>query len=244
MSSFSGPSPKGFRLVCGLLHSCLQLLAPPSSASPRNVVGSLIPTAPPFLCAASGGLSCLRPQNHSSTLMFTTSPTPLILSLHLFVSCSPPPPPPPILLLDAPFPPSHRRNSPYRTLEPVRPPVVPNDYVSSPTRVMAQPQPSPARTASVNQRTRTYRYPLPPPQHASTLLPSFCCSSSRRTAGGALQPGVLPRNFQCLTGEEAAILRSCAGRRPAAGRDFYSGESLSPGTRNSLYLFPVPFEVE
>ncbi|KAL1021854.1 hypothetical protein UPYG_G00018900 [Umbra pygmaea] len=42
------------------------------------------------------------------------------------------------------------RHSPYRTLEPVRPPVVPNDYVSSPTRHgnMAPPQQSPARTAS------------------------------------------------------------------------------------------------
>lgn len=95
--------------------------------------------------------------------MFTTCPTPFILSLHLFVSCSPLP----HTSLDAPFPPSHRRNSPYRTLEPVRPPVVPNDYVSSPTRIMAHPQQSPARTASVNQRNRTYRYPLPLSQHAS-----------------------------------------------------------------------------
>ncbi|XP_056610371.1 abl interactor 2a isoform X3 [Triplophysa dalaica] len=45
------------------------------------------------------------------------------------------------------------RHSPYRTLEPVRPPVVPNDYISSPTRNLAQ---SPVRTASVNQRNRTY----------------------------------------------------------------------------------------
>uniref|UniRef100_A0A8C1ZHV1 Abl-interactor 2b n=2 Tax=Cyprinus carpio TaxID=7962 RepID=A0A8C1ZHV1_CYPCA len=51
-----------------------------------------------------------------------------------------------------------RRHSPYRTLEPVRPPVVPNDYVQSPTRNTAPPLQSPARTASVNQRTRTYRY--------------------------------------------------------------------------------------
>uniref|UniRef100_A0A8B9RNA1 Abl interactor 2 n=1 Tax=Astyanax mexicanus TaxID=7994 RepID=A0A8B9RNA1_ASTMX len=51
------------------------------------------------------------------------------------------------------------RHSPYRTLEPVRPPVVPNDYVQSPTRNTAPPLQSPARTASVNQRTRTYRYP-------------------------------------------------------------------------------------
>uniref|UniRef100_A0A672PBK4 Abl interactor 2-like n=1 Tax=Sinocyclocheilus grahami TaxID=75366 RepID=A0A672PBK4_SINGR len=48
------------------------------------------------------------------------------------------------------------RHSPYRTLEPVRPPVVPNDYVPSPTRNTAPPLQSPARTASVNQRTRTY----------------------------------------------------------------------------------------
>uniref|UniRef100_A0A3Q2Z1A0 Abl-interactor 2b n=1 Tax=Hippocampus comes TaxID=109280 RepID=A0A3Q2Z1A0_HIPCM len=48
------------------------------------------------------------------------------------------------------------RHSPYRTLEPVRPPVVPNDYVSSPTRNLAHPLPSPARSASVNQRNRTY----------------------------------------------------------------------------------------
>ncbi|XP_064017553.1 abl interactor 2 isoform X23 [Pogoniulus pusillus] len=48
------------------------------------------------------------------------------------------------------------RHSPYRTLEPVRPPVVPNDYVPSPTRNMVPSQQSPVRTASVNQRNRTY----------------------------------------------------------------------------------------
>uniref|UniRef100_A0A286XLP3 Abl interactor 2 n=1 Tax=Cavia porcellus TaxID=10141 RepID=A0A286XLP3_CAVPO len=48
------------------------------------------------------------------------------------------------------------RHSPYRTLEPVRPPVVPNDYVPSPTRNTAPSQQSPVRTASVNQRNRTY----------------------------------------------------------------------------------------
>lgn len=106
---------------------------------------------------------------------------PRFLSLHLFVSCSPPsslPPPPKHFPLGCtPHPsfftsplglpshwPSRRRHSPYRTLEPVRPPVVPNDYVSSPTRNMAQ---SPARTASVNQRNRTYRYPPTTSQHAS-----------------------------------------------------------------------------
>ncbi|XP_075386369.1 abl interactor 2 isoform X2 [Tenrec ecaudatus] len=48
------------------------------------------------------------------------------------------------------------RHSPYRTLEPVRPPVVPNDYVPSPTRNLAPSQQSPVRTASVNPRNRTY----------------------------------------------------------------------------------------
>ncbi|XP_076120616.1 abl interactor 2-like isoform X4 [Alosa pseudoharengus] len=49
------------------------------------------------------------------------------------------------------------RHSPYRTLEPVRPPVVPNDYVPSPTRNLVPAcQQSPVRTASVNQRSRTY----------------------------------------------------------------------------------------
>ncbi|XP_056282316.1 abl interactor 2-like isoform X1 [Pseudoliparis swirei] len=50
------------------------------------------------------------------------------------------------------------KNSPYRTLEPVRPPVVPNDYVSSPTRnnVAIGQLPSPTRTAALNHRPRTY----------------------------------------------------------------------------------------
>lgn len=136
--------------------------------------------------AASRGLSCLRP--HCHLWIHSRNPdvlhlSPFILSLYLFVSCSPPPPPP-HTFLDAPFPPSHRRNSPYRTLEPVRPPVVPNDYVSSPTRITAPPHQSPARTASVNQRTRTYRYPLPLPAclYTAPPLPSPLHDFRGRTA--------------------------------------------------------------
>nr|XP_043875506.1 abl interactor 2b isoform X12 [Solea senegalensis] len=70
------------------------------------------------------------------------------------------------------------RHSPYRTLEPVRPPVVPNDYVSSPTRNMTQPQQSPARTASVNQRNRTYSSGSSGGSH-----PSSSRSSSRENSG-------------------------------------------------------------
>uniref|UniRef100_A0A3P9JH27 Abl-interactor 2b n=1 Tax=Oryzias latipes TaxID=8090 RepID=A0A3P9JH27_ORYLA len=70
------------------------------------------------------------------------------------------------------------RHSPYRTLEPVRPPVVPNDYVSSPTRNTALPQQSPARTASVNQRNRTYSSGSSGGSH-----PSSSRSSSRENSG-------------------------------------------------------------
>uniref|UniRef100_A0A8C1L7M8 Abl-interactor 1b n=2 Tax=Cyprinus carpio TaxID=7962 RepID=A0A8C1L7M8_CYPCA len=46
------------------------------------------------------------------------------------------------------------RNTPYKTLEPVKPPVVPNDYMTSPARLGSQN--SPGRTASLNQRPRTH----------------------------------------------------------------------------------------
>ncbi|XP_057228851.1 abl interactor 2 isoform X4 [Malurus melanocephalus] len=69
------------------------------------------------------------------------------------------------------------RHSPYRTLEPVRPPVVPNDYVPSPTRTMALAQQSPVRTASVNQRNRTYSSGSSGGSHPSSR------SSSRENSG-------------------------------------------------------------
>ncbi|XP_051986379.1 abl interactor 2-like isoform X12 [Xyrauchen texanus] len=69
------------------------------------------------------------------------------------------------------------RHSPYRTLEPVHPPVVPNDYMPSPTRNTAPPLQSPARTASVNQRTRTYSSGSSGGSHPSSR------SSSRENSG-------------------------------------------------------------
>ncbi|XP_052004009.1 abl interactor 2-like isoform X2 [Xyrauchen texanus] len=70
------------------------------------------------------------------------------------------------------------RHSPYRTLEPVRPPVVPNDYVQSPLRNMAPMQlPSPVHTASVNQRNRTYS------GSSGSSHPSSSHSSSRENSG-------------------------------------------------------------
>ncbi|XP_016131504.1 abl interactor 1a isoform X5 [Sinocyclocheilus grahami] len=46
------------------------------------------------------------------------------------------------------------RNTPYKTLEPVKPPTVPNDYMTSPARLGSQH--SPGRTASLSQRPRTH----------------------------------------------------------------------------------------
>ncbi|XP_061876996.1 abl interactor 1a isoform X15 [Entelurus aequoreus] len=46
------------------------------------------------------------------------------------------------------------RNTSYKTLEPVKPPTVPNDYMTSPARLGSQH--SPGRTASLNQRQRTH----------------------------------------------------------------------------------------
>ncbi|KAK7124032.1 hypothetical protein R3I93_022210 [Phoxinus phoxinus] len=46
------------------------------------------------------------------------------------------------------------RNNPYKTLEPVKPPTVPNDYMTSPARLSSQH--SPGRTASLSQRPRTH----------------------------------------------------------------------------------------
>ena len=162
-----------------------------------------------FLADSSG---CFPPWQRPTTPVDSLQPAldvhhlsyPIFLSLHLFVSCSPPPPllpytslwmPPPTPLRLLSSWPSRRRHSPYRTLEPVRPPVVPNDYVSSPTRNMAHPQQSPARTASVNQRNRTYRYPAPPSQHASVhfsnrlfyLLPPFPSSPLHLQSDSALE---------------------------------------------------------
>uniref|UniRef100_A0A671WJU1 Abl-interactor 1a n=1 Tax=Sparus aurata TaxID=8175 RepID=A0A671WJU1_SPAAU len=49
------------------------------------------------------------------------------------------------------------RNTPFKTLEPVKPPTVPNDYMTSPARLGSQHgQHSPGRTASLNQRQRTH----------------------------------------------------------------------------------------
>uniref|UniRef100_A0A3Q2EIG4 Abl-interactor 2a n=1 Tax=Cyprinodon variegatus TaxID=28743 RepID=A0A3Q2EIG4_CYPVA len=84
-------------------------------------------------------------------------------------------------------------NSPYRTLEPVRPPVVPNDYASSPTRnnMGAGQLPSPVRTATLNQRPRTYSTSevqsqlssLPPPAPPPSLSSSSPAEAAENQSG-------------------------------------------------------------
>ncbi|KAM9343036.1 abl interactor 2-like isoform 2-T2 [Pholidichthys leucotaenia] len=78
------------------------------------------------------------------------------------------------------------KNSPYRTLEPVRPPVVPNDYVSSPTRnsTTGGQLPSPARTATLNHRPRTYS------GSSGGSHPSSSSRSSSRENSGSGSVGV------------------------------------------------------
>uniref|UniRef100_A0A3B3W2Y3 Abl interactor 2 n=1 Tax=Poecilia latipinna TaxID=48699 RepID=A0A3B3W2Y3_9TELE len=78
------------------------------------------------------------------------------------------------------------KNSPYRTLEPVRPPVVPNDYASSPTRnnAGAGQLPSPVRTATLNQRPRTYS------GSSGGSHPSSSSRSSSRENSGSGSVGV------------------------------------------------------
>ncbi|XP_013878200.1 abl interactor 2 [Austrofundulus limnaeus] len=78
------------------------------------------------------------------------------------------------------------KNSPYRTLEPVRPPVVPNDYVSSPTRTSTAggQLPSPVRTATLNHRPRTYS------GSSGGSHPSSSSRSSSRENSGSGSVGV------------------------------------------------------
>ncbi|CAF97635.1 unnamed protein product, partial [Tetraodon nigroviridis] len=77
------------------------------------------------------------------------------------------------------------RNTPYKTLEPVKPPVVPNDYMTSPGRLGSQH--SPARTASLNQRPRTHSMGQ---EHRckSSSYPAVATSSASVPQGPGLGP--------------------------------------------------------
>uniref|UniRef100_A0A8C9XF01 Abl-interactor 2b n=1 Tax=Sander lucioperca TaxID=283035 RepID=A0A8C9XF01_SANLU len=134
------------------------------------------------------------------------------------------------------------RHSPYRTLEPVRPPVVPNDYVSSPTRNMAQPQLSPTRTASVNQRNRTYSSGSSGGSH-----PSSSRSSSRENSGSGsvgvpiavptpAPPTAFPGNACCLFLLQADAVCACV-----CAPQFYSMNRPAQPPQNSQVGGSLPY---
>uniref|UniRef100_A0A673FXQ7 Abl interactor 2-like n=1 Tax=Sinocyclocheilus rhinocerous TaxID=307959 RepID=A0A673FXQ7_9TELE len=103
------------------------------------------------------------------------------------------------------------RHSPYRTLEPVRPPVVPNDYVPSPTRNTAPPLQSPARTASVNQRTRTYSS-----GSSGGSQPSSRSSSRENSGSGSNGPHFYSMNRPMTRHTTPSVGGSLPYRRPSS----------------------------
>ncbi|XP_062312773.1 abl interactor 2a isoform X2 [Osmerus eperlanus] len=136
------------------------------------------------------------------------------------------------------------RHSPYRTLEPVRPPVVPNDYVPSPTRNMAvAQQPSPARTATLNQRTRTYS------GSSGGSHPSSSRSSSRENSGSGSvgvpiavptpsPPGAFPASTSGVTGTSATPPNSAPPSSSSSSSS--STAAATPAQPNSPPAAPDP----
>ncbi|XP_063093387.1 abl interactor 2 isoform X23 [Cavia porcellus] len=111
------------------------------------------------------------------------------------------------------------RHSPYRTLEPVRPPVVPNDYVPSPTRNTAPSQQSPVRTASVNQRNRTYSSS----GSSGGSHPSSRSSSRENSGSGSVGvPIAVP------TPSPPSVFPAPAGAAPAGAPPMPSAPSAAP----------------
>ncbi|XP_078450008.1 abl interactor 1-like isoform X18 [Lampetra planeri] len=153
------------------------------------------------------------------------------------------------------------RSSPYRTLEPVRPPALPNDYTASPgwgpPASQQQHLQSPARTASLNQRARTYSgssggsrsggsrensgsgsvgipIPVPPPS-----IPSLYCRDF--AAGPGSQYNSMPR--QMTRNNSATSISSGGSRRPPSvtsqssqlnGGPFYSHNPIADSPTQAL----------
>ncbi|KAG7262298.1 hypothetical protein CRUP_002227 [Coryphaenoides rupestris] len=139
-----------------------------------------------------------------------------------------------------PSPPTSRKGT-LGTLEPVRPPVVPNDYVSSPTRNTAPPLQSPARTVSVNQRNRTYSRlgtgPPPPPP------PSSSCSSS--SSSSSAKPPAANNNNNPTSGATTPTPTSTPTPTPTPGAPTTAldGPPQAPGPLTLALvetLLPVP----
>uniref|UniRef100_A0A3B4H7H2 Abl interactor 2-like n=1 Tax=Pundamilia nyererei TaxID=303518 RepID=A0A3B4H7H2_9CICH len=134
------------------------------------------------------------------------------------------------------------KNSPYRTLEPVRPPVVPNDYVSSPTRNnMAGGQlPSPARTATLNHRPRTYSSSSTAPNSSPSPSPTPSSFSSSSSTTTLTQPNApLPPSSPSQHANSPSQANSQANA-PNAGTSPPSKSSPSTSEVQSELLPPAP----
>ncbi|KAK3543547.1 hypothetical protein QTP70_023878 [Hemibagrus guttatus] len=134
------------------------------------------------------------------------------------------------------------RHSPYRTLEPVRPPVVPNDYVPSPTRNMAPgQQQSPVRTASLNQRNRTYS------GSSGGSHPSSRSSSRENSGSGSVGvpiavptpsppnafPGTAPQFYSMNRPVPRQITPPVGGSLPYRRTPSVSSQSTMPGSQQN-----------
>ncbi|XP_076849897.1 abl interactor 2a isoform X4 [Brachyhypopomus gauderio] len=133
------------------------------------------------------------------------------------------------------------RHSPYRTLEPVRPPVVPNDYVPSPTRNMTPVQQSPVRTASVNQRSRTYS------GSSGGSHPSSRSSSRENSGSGSVGvpiavptpsppsvfPGITPQFYSMNRPSSRQVIPTVGGSLPYRRPPSVSGLPATPASQQN-----------
>ncbi|XP_054643236.1 abl interactor 2-like isoform X2 [Dunckerocampus dactyliophorus] len=133
------------------------------------------------------------------------------------------------------------KSSPYRTLEPVRPPVVPNDYVSSPTRnnMAAGQLPSPAHTATLSHRPRTYS------GSSGGSHPSSSSRSSSRENSGSGSIGVPiavptpspPSTFPVsLTAGPASSSSTAPNSSPTSSTSSSSSSSTATLTQPNAFL--------
>ncbi|XP_048668711.1 abl interactor 1 [Marmota marmota marmota] len=116
------------------------------------------------------------------------------------------------------------RNTPYKTLEPVKPPTVPNDYMTSPARLGSQH--SPGRTASLNQRPRTHR----------------CFSAAPGSAPGS-QYGTMTRQISRHNSTTSSTSSGGYRRTPSVTAQFSAQPHVNGGplySQNSISIAPPP----
>ncbi|XP_059198669.1 abl interactor 2a [Centropristis striata] len=153
------------------------------------------------------------------------------------------------------------KNSPYRTLEPVRPPVVPNDYACSPSRNHGGD--GPARTATLSPRPRTHSgssggsssrensgsgsvgipiaVPTPSPPSTFPVSPTAGPASSSSTApNSSPSPSPTPSSFS--SSSSTTTLTQPNAPPPHADTPALTSSNLAPGSSDvqSGELSPLP----